>query len=159
MKLSRCGRHLAFTLEAGDGEEAFQAFTRDITTGALRHLGALGGVVSLEWAACGRTLLATQPDELGRPWRVVACDTGSGAAGKGASCSAGVWSTGGRWLGGGGVSPGGRPVYQTVFEEGDERFFVELGRTKDWRRAGGASCGFLGLRGRTVMQAVLGQAY
>ncbi len=155
MKLSRCGRHLAFTLEASNGEEAFQAFTRDITTGALRHLGALGGVVSLEWAACGRTLLATQPNELGRPWRVVACDTGSGAAGKGASSSGDGWITGGRWLGGGGQAWGSCPACRTVFEEGDERFFVELGRTKDWRRAAG-EMGLLGLGGHSIGQAVLG---
>ncbi|KAL4425735.1 hypothetical protein ABPG75_009751 [Micractinium tetrahymenae] len=131
MKLSRCGRHLAFTLEAGNGEEAFHAFTRDLTTGTLRHLGALGGVVSMEWAADdGRTLLATQPNELGRPWRVVAYAAGGGAS----AGSGGAWGTGGRWLGsgGGGFAAGGGPACWPVFEEGDERFFVELGSTKDW---------------------------
>ena len=116
MKLSRCAQLVAFTLEAGDGEESYAAFTRDLRTGATRHIGALGGVVSLEWAADGATLLATQPNELGRPWRVLGCHAGSGSGGskgssKGSGCSA-------PWV---------------LFEEGDERFFVELGRTKDWR--------------------------
>ena len=109
MKLSRCGQRVAFTLDAGGGEEAFGAFTRDLCTGAMRHLGALGGVVSLEWAADGRTLLCTQPNELGRPWRVVGCDAVSAVVS--GSCGT-AWD---------------------VYEEGDERFFVELGRTKDWR--------------------------
>lgn len=150
MKLSRCARHLAFTLEAGDGEEAFQAFTRDVTTGTLRHVDALGGVVSLEWAADGRTLLATQPNDLGRPWRVLACDAGGAAAGEGGGSSRGSWATSGRWLAGSGnaVAPGGRPACRPVFEEGDERFFVELGRTKDWRQAGGGRRWLLGLKGR-----------
>lgn len=108
VKLTRCGRHVAFTLDAGDGSEAFGAFTRDLRTGALRHLATVGSVVSLEWAADGRTLLCTQPNGLGRPWRVLGADAAAAAAGDGAAS----WP---------------------LFEEEDERFFVELGRTKDWR--------------------------
>ncbi|EFN57461.1 hypothetical protein CHLNCDRAFT_51004 [Chlorella variabilis] len=107
VKLTRCGRHVAFTLDAGDGSEAFGAFTRDLRTGALRHLATVGSVVSLEWAADGRTLLCTQPNGLGRPWRVLGADAAAAAAGDGAAS----WP---------------------LFEEEDERFFVELGRTKDW---------------------------
>lgn len=110
LKLSKCGRHVAFTLDVGHGSEAFGAFTRDLRTGTITHLGALGGVTSLEWAADGRTLLCTQPNQLGRPWRVLGCD---------ATAMAGGGSGGGAtWC---------------LFEEEDERFFVELGRCKDWR--------------------------
>ena len=126
MKLSRCGQRVAFTLEGGTGEESWAAFTRDLRTGATRHLGSLGTVVSLEWAADGRTLLCTQPNEMGRPWRVLACDAAAAAG------------AGGRRRGGSG---GDRGSSRVVFEEGDERFFVELGRTKDWRCA---SCWWLG---------------
>jgi len=121
MKLSRCGQRVAFTLDAGTGEESFQAFVRDLTTGTLRHISELGGVVSLEWAANGRTLLATQPNELGRPCRVVLCDAGGLGVGAGAGAS---------WASGGSSSSHSTWV---LFEESDERFFVELGRTKDWR--------------------------
>lgn len=143
MKLSRCGQRVAFTLDAGRGEESFAAFTRELAgpaAGALRHLAGLGGVVSLEWAADGRTLLATQPNELGRPWRVVACDTAAPAAAAGdggaggleggaGAASAAPGAARGSSSGRGGSSRGSWVVY----EEGDERFFVELGRTKDWR--------------------------
>lgn len=126
MKLSLCGRRVAFTLDEGRGEEAFQAFARDLGSGRLRHLGALGGVASLEWAADGRTLLATQPNALGRPWRVLACDAGPGSgSGGGSSNGGGSGSSGG----GGGGAP------WLLYEDTDERFFVELGRTKDWRWA------------------------
>ena len=187
MKLSRCGRHLAFTLDAGTGEEtlqvgavgaglctlsstggvgddaggqaqqvrtlrscvgppasesvanarkraaltehwllcpraARQAFTRDLSNGTLRHLSALGGVTSLEWSAGGRSLLAAQPNELGRPWRVVAVDTPAGDSSAGGGSGGGVRGSA-RWGSGGGA---------VLWEEPDERFFVELGRTKDW---------------------------
>ena len=136
MKLSRCGQRVAFTLDAGSGEESFAAFTRELAgpaAGTLRHLAGLGGVVSLEWAADGRTLLATQPNELGRPWRVVGCDTaaavadggGGGLKGRGFAASAAPGATSG--------SPSGSGGSWVVYEEADERFFVELGRTKDWR--------------------------
>jgi hypothetical protein len=137
MKLSRCGQRVAFTVDAGNGEESFAAFTRELAgpaAGTLRHLAGLGGVVSLEWAADGRTLLATQPNELGRPWRVVGCDTaaavaagraGGGHAGRGFAASAALGATSGSTS-----TSGGSWV---VYEEADERFFVELGRTKDWR--------------------------
>lgn len=133
MKLSWCGQRVAFTLEEGQGEESWAAFTRDLATGAMRHLGALGTVVSLEWAADGDTLLCTQPNELGRPWRVLACSAAA-ASNKGRR-RAGGGGSGGSTVG---SSGGGSRV---VFEEGDERFFVELGRTKDWRCGGGAWSG------------------
>ncbi len=125
MKLSQCGQHVAFTLEEGQGEESWAAFTRDLGTGAMRHLSALGTVVSLEWAADGDTLLCTQPNELGRPWRVLTCSAAA-AAGEGRRRAGGQALGSGSGGGGGGGS-------RVVFEEGDERFFVELGRTKDWR--------------------------
>lgn len=128
MKLSRCGQRIAFTLEEGQGEESWAAFTRDLATGAMRHLSALGTVVSLEWAADGDTLLCTQPNELGRPWRVLACSAAA-ASNKGRR-RAGGGGSGGSTVG---SSGGGSRV---VFEEVDERFFVELGRTKDWRCGG-----------------------
>jgi protease II len=108
LKLSRCSQRIAFTLDLGDGAEAAHAFTRDLASGTLRHLSALGAVVSLEWAGDGRTLLATQPNHLGRPWRVLAADAEAAAQG---------------------VAGARRAVH----EEGDERLFLELGRTKDWR--------------------------
>ena len=131
---------MAFTLDAGEGEESFAAYTRELAgpaAGTLCHLSGLGGVVSLEWAADGRTLLATQPNELGRPWRVVACDTAGGAAdpaaaeggrGRGIAASAASSSSSSS----SGSSGRGRGTW-VVYEEADERFFVELGRTKDWR--------------------------
>ena len=125
MKLSLCGQRIAFTLEEGQGEESWAAFTRDLGTGAMRHLSALGTVVSLEWAADGDTLLCTQPNELGRPWRVLACSAAA-TAGEGGRRAGGQALGSSSGAGGGGGS-------RVVFEEGDERFFVELGRTKDWR--------------------------
>lgn len=118
MKLSRCGQQVAFTLDAGGGEESWAAFTRDLRSGAMRHLARLGGVLSLEWAADGATLLATQPNKLGRPWRVLACNAAAAAGGGGGRGQAARGAAGGSWV---------------VYEDRDERFFVELGRTKDWR--------------------------
>lgn len=46
-------------------------FTRDLQSGRLEQHPALGSVVSLEWAADGRTLLYTTPNDLGRPSRQV----------------------------------------------------------------------------------------
>ncbi|KAI3438624.1 hypothetical protein D9Q98_001046 [Chlorella vulgaris] len=106
LKLSRCGRHVAFTLDTGEGQESFAAFTRSVQTGVTRRLSALGTVVSLEWAASGHTLLCTQPNQLGRPWRVVSYNV-AGAGGDGGALTC-------------------------IYQEADERFFVELGRTKDW---------------------------
>jgi hypothetical protein len=118
MKLSRCGHQVAFTLDAGTGQESCEAFVRDLRTGTLRHLEHLGAVVSLEWAADGDTLLCTQPNELGRPWRVMGLSLAD-ATRRGSRAGA-AWG---------------------VFEEADERFFVELGRTKDWRCGEPAGCG------------------
>ncbi len=69
VKLSLCGQHLAFTLDVGDGREQGVGFTRDLRSGRTLQHPALEGVVSLEWAADGRTLLYTLPNELGRPSR------------------------------------------------------------------------------------------
>ena len=139
MKLSRCGQRIAFTLEEGQGEESWAAFTRDLGTGALHNLSSLGTVVSLEWAADGDTLLCTQPNELGRPWRVLACSAGA-AAGGGSRRRAGS-----QHISGSSSSSGSSRGSWVLLEEGDERFFLELGRTKDWRCGGwgwGGCCAF-----------------
>lgn len=110
MKLSRCGHQVAFSLDAGTGQESCEAFVRDLRNGSVQHLQQLGAVVSLEFAADAATLLCTQPNRLGRPWRVAGLKL-SDSARRGPRAGA-TWD---------------------VFEEADERFFVELGRTKDWR--------------------------
>ncbi|GAB4817005.1 hypothetical protein N2152v2_004051 [Parachlorella kessleri] len=110
VKLSRCHQRLAFTLEPGDGSERFVGFTRDLSaragpgSGQPQEHPALDGVVSLEWAGDGTTLLYTTPDGLGRPSRVLRCDAWDPSDSQG----------------------------QVLFEEQDECFFVELTRTKDW---------------------------
>ena len=78
IKLSKCHQRLAFTLEPGDGSERFVGFIRDLSAraagpglGPLKEHPALDGVVSLEWAGDGSTLLYTTPNELGRPSRYV----------------------------------------------------------------------------------------
>ncbi len=125
-------------MEEGQGEESYAAFTHDLRCGTLCHLSALGSVVSLEWAADGATLLCTQPNELGRPSRVLAYSTEAAATAaadlggvRGGSRGHGGSGSGGMSTGSGSGSSSSRPV--VVFEESDERFFVELGRTKDWR--------------------------
>lgn len=136
LQLSRCGARAAFSLEAGDGSESYAAFLRELApeddagarrggvarrqgltaaAPAYRHLPALDGLVSLEWAADGVTLLFTTPNALGRPWAVHAWNAGPPLPRGSASAGA-----------------GGRPAVDTLFEEPDERFFVDIGRTKDW---------------------------
>ena len=71
IKLSKCGNLLAFTVAEAGHDDLHRAFVRDLRTGKMSEQVALQNVVSVEWAADGATLLATQPDELGRPFRVV----------------------------------------------------------------------------------------
>ena len=125
MKLSRCGELLAFTLEAGDGSERHSGHVRDLRTGATRQLPALDGCVSVEWAADGRALLYTQPNELGRPWRALRCEVDSLGSAAGGAPLAG-------WGRSAAARAGGAGAGEVVWEEQDERFFLEIGRTKDW---------------------------
>lgn len=111
MKL--CPRHrlLAYTLRplAGPGgappqPDTYVALVRDTATGRLLLPGGvLRGVCGVELAADGRHVAATHPDAHGRPCKAVLYDL---------TCSS-------------------RPV--VLLEEADPRFFLSLGRTKDWR--------------------------
>jgi protease II len=103
IKLSRCGGRVAFTLSEGGRDTARWALLRDLSTGRISDQPALRGILSLEWAADGATLLATVPDHLGRP-AVAAAAPVDAAAG----------------------------ALRPLLEEPDPRFFVELQRTKDW---------------------------
>eukprot|EP00887_Chlorella_sp_A99_P000935 scaffold5.g935.t1 len=136
LKLSRCGTRVAFTLDEGTGDECFSGFVRDLSTGATWQHSAMGAVVSLEWAADSDTLLFTTPNQLGRPWAVHTCSAGAppAAAPAGAARRRGsVLSLAGAWAarGAGGSSAFGSSA-RVLYEEPDERFFVDLGRTKDW---------------------------
>lgn len=128
------------------------------SAGEAEGLSLLCLQVSLEWAGDGRTLLYTTPNQLGRPWRSVgrgglqhgraklllerftssrfetnveclpiheqsAPSTALAAAPlrRVLRCAANAADS---------VCSSSSP--QLVFEEPDERYFVELSRTKDW---------------------------
>ena len=73
VKISPGGGFLAYTLQLGPSE-ACAGRVRDLATGTFPPAGELASVVSLEWADEGATLLYTQPDELGRPYKVRRAD-------------------------------------------------------------------------------------
>ena len=147
LKISRCHRYLAFTVNVSEEEDVFACFVRDIATGEMAEQPAFGGVLSVEWAADGvnqaersdashdtnkdgedssrneknsvgtgalPTLLATIPDALGRPYRVVA-----GPVRLEEVFSSHNWACATAEL-------------RILFEERDPRYFVELQRSKDW---------------------------
>ena len=134
MKLSFCGNYLAFTATVpGESEDVFSCFVKHVVSGITVQQNALSGIVSVEWAADAPnlseneptnhealsrvlpTLLATFPDELGRPYRVVAAQPH--LQGKtNVDVNNDIHLT-----------------VETIFEESDPRYFVELQRTKDWK--------------------------
>mmetsp|Transcript_25914 Transcript_25914/g.66795 ORF Transcript_25914/g.66795 Transcript_25914/m.66795 type:complete len:444 (+) Transcript_25914:150-1481(+) len=82
LKLSRCQRFVAMTLPLQqpfvDGNagtpphDLYCCVVRNISTGALLKQGLVPGVSSsIEFSADGSALLATHPDELGRPCKVM----------------------------------------------------------------------------------------
>ncbi|KAH7623513.1 putative Prolyl endopeptidase-like [Nannochloris sp. 'desiccata'] len=71
IKLSKCGNLVACTIAQNGTDDLYSVLVRDVKSGNIYEQPALKGVVSIEWDGDNETLLATQPDELGRPARVV----------------------------------------------------------------------------------------
>lgn len=109
----------------GNPDAPHAAFIREIPTGRLWQQPAMQRVISIEWAADGRTLLFTVPDELGRPYKVLRtvsqCYTDSSFGLGGAMHAARTSALGSE-----------AQVAEVVMEEADPKYFIELQRTKDW---------------------------
>lgn len=67
-KVSKDHRLLAYTVDFC-GKEIFTLFVKDISTGALLSKAIARGVVSVEWARDGRSLLYTMADKMLRSSR------------------------------------------------------------------------------------------
>jgi protease II len=123
IKLSKCGNLVACTVAENGVDDLYSVVVRDVTTGEIYPQPALKGVVSIEWDGDNETLFATQPDELGRPARVI-CTTFSRKICMNKSKTR-------RRLRKKYDGEGGQRV-EVVYEEKDPRFFLELQRSKDW---------------------------
>ncbi|KAJ7567366.1 hypothetical protein O6H91_02G143800 [Diphasiastrum complanatum] len=100
-KLSQDHRLVAYTVDL-TGEEVFTLFVKDLATGKVISHQKIEGVIGVEWASKGYSLVYTTPDALRRPSRVFyrnfTCGTDD----------------------------------VLVFEEKDPQRFVDVTRTKDW---------------------------
>ena len=138
MKLSRCGNLLAFTMAHNGHDDLHAALVRDLNTGHVYKQAALDYVISIEWAADGKTLLATQPDQNGRPARVVAIQatlqeaSGIDITHKSNLSKSDSESNNNR-ITNSEKSALNKVESEILFEESDPRFFLELQRTKDWQ--------------------------
>lgn len=108
MKLSRDGATLACTIDAGDG--SLHIRLRDIASRKQIPVTLppeLGAIAAIEWSYCGAGLFIALADGLLRPWRVLraSLDRSSGTV---LAC-------------------------ETVHTEPDPAFFLDIGKTKDWR--------------------------
>lgn len=104
-------------------DDLHAAFVRDLTTEQIYKQPLLNNVISIEWAADGKTILATQPDTLGRPARVVAAPADLQTTTKNSRKQQKPVDKSASRL---------KSTVQVLFEESDPRFFVELQRSKDW---------------------------
>ncbi|KAL6784085.1 hypothetical protein ACKKBG_A04735 [Auxenochlorella protothecoides x Auxenochlorella symbiontica] len=106
MKLSRDGSSIAYTVDPGDGSERLQVHVQRIGSAGLgTRLPQLEGSVSIEWSHDGSHLYCTRADALGRPSRVERVD----------------------------VSAPEHARPECICEEPDAAFWLDIGKTKDWR--------------------------
>lgn len=70
-KVSSDHQLLAFTVDLV-GDELFTLFVKDLNTGQLLSHHTTKGVTSMEWSGDSRTLYYTVPDNLLRPFRLLA---------------------------------------------------------------------------------------
>ena len=125
IKLSKCGNLVACTIAKNGIDDLYSVLVRDIKSGNIYEQPALNGVVSIEWDGDNKTLLATQPDELGRPARVVSTSINTNMN---KSCI--QRSENQRHQP---PSSSQKNTLRVLYEEKDPRFFLELQRTKDWK--------------------------
>lgn len=111
MKLSHGGDALAYTMDRGDGRLSVRLHK-------LGHPGREtvelqlppdidGDVLGIEWSPCGESLFITVSDDLQRPWKVLRLSID--------------------------MQTGQLLSWKEVFREEDPSFFVDIGKTKDWR--------------------------
>ena len=104
MSISKDNTMLAFVADV-KGAESHTLFVKNLVTGALLPLETTEGVVTAEWLCeSNDTLLYTLEDDKMRPFKVCRRKVGRSQA-----------------------------LDETLFEEGDDRFFVDVARTKDYR--------------------------
>jgi len=123
IKLSKCGTLVACTIAENGIDDFYSVLV--FKSGDIYEQPALKGVVSIEWDGDNETILSTQPDELGRPARVV-------------GTTINTYTNNNSKINRGNqrqeqAPPPSVNSSRVLYEESDPRFFLELQRTKDWK--------------------------
>jgi protease II len=124
IKISKCGNLMACTISINGVDDLYSVLVREVKSGCIYEQTALKGVVSIEWDGDNETLIATQPDELGRPAKVVSTSFSRSNNSKNGKEKHRKEAPPSMLL---------LPKAELLYEEKDPRFFLELQRTKDWK--------------------------